>query len=152
MTIAPIVKTVDVKCDPRRAFDLFTQRMGAWWPATKSIGASPIKAVMIEPRAGGRWFERGEDGAETNWGKVLEWSPPGRLLLAWQITAAWAYDPEFETELELTFTPLSPGTRVRLEHRNLERFGDGAEQMANMLGGGWAGIVDGYAAFTEQQA
>ena len=152
MTIAPIVKTVDVKCEPDRAFDLFSQRIGDWWPDKKSIGASPIKTVVIEARAGGRWFERGEDGTETNWGRVLEWAPPSRLLLAWQITAAWAYDPAFETELEITFTPLSPGTRVRLEHRNLERFGDSAEAMAASLGGGWAGIVDGFTAFAERQS
>ena len=147
MTIAPIVKTIDIRCDPQRAFELFSARMGDWWPAGHSIGASPIKAVVIEPRAGGRWFERGEDGAETRWGRVLEWAPPHRLLLAWQINGAWSYDPDFETEVELTFTPLSPGTRVRLEHRNLERFGDSAERMAGSLGGGWPTIVDLFADF-----
>jgi hypothetical protein len=152
MTIAPIVKTIDVKCDPRRAFQLFSARMGDWWPAGHSIGASPIKAVVIEPRAGGRWFERGDDGVETAWGRVLEWAPPGRLLLAWQINAAWTYDPDFETELELTFTPLPAGTRVRLEHRNLERFGDGAEKMAASLKGGWPTIVDGFAVFADRQS
>jgi uncharacterized protein YndB with AHSA1/START domain len=126
--------------------------MGDWWPAGHSIGASPIKAVVIEPRAGGRWFERGDDGVETAWGRVLEWAPPGRLLLAWQINAAWTYDPDFETELELTFTPLPAGTRVRLEHRNLERFGDSAEKMAASLGGGWPTIVDGFAVFADRQS
>jgi uncharacterized protein YndB with AHSA1/START domain len=147
MTIAAIVKNVDVACPPRRAFELFSQRMGEWWPAGLTIGATPMKAVVIEPRTGGRWYERGEDGGETGWGKVLDWAPPVRLLLAWQITAAWKFDPEFETELELTFTPLGEGTRVRLEHRNLERFGEGAEAMAAQLGGGWPGIVEGFAAF-----
>jgi uncharacterized protein YndB with AHSA1/START domain len=126
--------------------------MGDWWPTGHSIGASPIKSVVVEPQTGGRWFERGEDGAETCWGRVLDWAPPKRLLLAWQINAAWTYDPEFETELELTFTSLSPGTRVRLEHRNLERFGDSAEKMAANLRGGWPTIIDSFAAFADRPA
>jgi uncharacterized protein YndB with AHSA1/START domain len=116
-----------------------------------SIGASPMTVVIIEPRPGGRWYERGEDGVETSWGRVLDWSPPSRLLLAWQINAAFAYDGDFETEVELTFTALSSGTRVRLEHRNRERFGDSAAAMAASLGGGWPGIIDGFAAFAENQ-
>ena len=151
MTIAAIVKTVEVRCDRQRAFELFCGRMSEWWPPAHHIGGSPIKSVVIEPRVGGRWFERGEDGSETSWGRVLDWAPPGRLLLAWQITAAWTYDPDFETELELTFTALPAGTQVRLEHRNLERFGDSAEKMAASLNGGWPTIVDGFAAFADQQ-
>jgi len=147
MTIAPIRKTVSVAAPPARAFDLFTGQMGAWWPKGMTIGASPAAAILIEPRAGGRWFERAEDQAETNWGRVLEWDPPRRLLLAWQIDATWAYDPGFETELELTFTAEASGTRVTMEHRNLERFGDSAARMAEMLGGGWPGIIDGFAAY-----
>jgi uncharacterized protein YndB with AHSA1/START domain len=149
VTIAPVVKEVDVKAPPERAFALFTARMGAWWPRTHSIGASPQVEVVVEPYAGGRWFERGEDGAECPWGRVLDWAPPRRLLLAWQIDAAFKYDPAFETELEITFTDLAPGTRVRLEHRNLERFGESAAAFAETLGGGWPTIVNAYAAFAE---
>jgi uncharacterized protein YndB with AHSA1/START domain len=147
MTIAPIRKTVSVAAPPERVFALFTGHMGAWWPKGMTIGASPPVEVLIEPRAGGRWFERAEDKAETNWGRVLAWDPPRRLLLAWQIDATWAFDPSFETELELTFTPEAGGTRVDMEHRNLERFGESAAKMAEMLGGGWPGIMDGFAAY-----
>ena len=147
MTIAPIRKTVTVAAAPDRVFELFTGHMGAWWPKRMTIGASPAAEIMIEPRAGGRWFERAEDKAETSWGRVLEWDPPRRLLLAWQIDATWAFDPNFETELELTFTPEAGGTRVSMEHRHLERFGDSAAKMAEMLGGGWPGIIDGFAAY-----
>jgi uncharacterized protein YndB with AHSA1/START domain len=150
MTIAPIRKTVSVAAPPERVYALFTGHMGAWWPKGMTIGAAPAAEVLIEPHAGGRWFERSEDKAETNWGKVLEWDPPRRLLLAWQINAAWAYDPSFETELELTFTPEAGGTRVDMEHRNLERFGDSAAKMAEMLGGGWPGIMDGFAAYASK--
>jgi uncharacterized protein YndB with AHSA1/START domain len=81
---------------------------------------------------------------------VLEWDPPSRVLLAWQIDASWSYDPSFETELEMTFTAEGAGTRVSMEHRNLERFGDSAAKMAEMLGGGWPGIMDGFAAYASK--
>lgn len=150
MTIAPVVKTVDVKCEPARAFELFTGRMGRWWPATHHTGATPFEEIIVEPKTGGRWFERDASGAETNWGRVLDWSPPGRVLLAWQLNAEFRYDPEFETELEVTFENLAPGTRVRLEHRNLERFGADADRIAEMLRGGWPTIVDQFVAFAVQ--
>ena len=81
---------------------------------------------------------------------MLAWSPPGRLLLAWQITSAFTYDAKFETELELIFVAEGQGTRVTLEHRNFERFGDMAAKMAEMLGGGWPGIMEGFAAYAEK--
>jgi len=150
MTIAPVIKTVDVKCAPARAFQLFTERMEAWWPATHHVGGTPFSDIVIEPLTGGRWFERGEDGVEAPWGKVLAWAPPGRLLLAWQLRADFSYDPGFETEVEITFEPHAAGTRVRLEHRNLERFGADAQRMAESLGGGWPTIVEKFGAFADQ--
>jgi uncharacterized protein YndB with AHSA1/START domain len=150
MTIAPIRKTVSVAAPPQRVFDLFTGHMGAWWPKGMTIGASPAVEILIEPHAGGRWFERSEDKVETNWGRVMEWDPPRRLLLAWQITAGWVYDASFETEVELTFAAQGAGTLVSLEHRNLERFGDNAARMAEGLGGGWPGIIEGFAAFVQK--
>lgn len=150
MTIAPVVKTVDVKCAASRAFELFTGRMSAWWPSSHHTGDTPFEEIVVEPRIGGRWFERDAAGAETRWGRVLDWSPPTRLLLAWQLNADFKYDPEFETELEITFEALAAGTRVRLEHRDLERFGDRAERMAELLNGGWPTIVDDFAAFADQ--
>ena len=155
MSIAPVVKTVDVKCGPDRAFALFTGRMGGWWPATHHTGKTPFEAVIVEPKVGGRWFERDAAGAETQWGRVLDWAPPvskaesGRLLLAWQLNAEFNYDPAFETELEITFEPHGAGARVRLEHRNLERFGADADRIAEMLRGGWPSIVQAYADFAD---
>ena len=82
---------------------------------------------MIEPRPGGRWYERAADDTECTWGKVLVWEPPGRAVLAWQLNASWTYDPDFLTEVEIRFTPDGEaGTRVDLEHRNMERYGDDA--------------------------
>src|SRR6516225_5731502 len=139
ITIAPpVVKTVVVKASPERAFQLFATQMGRWWPAGKTIGKSPHVDVVIEPRAGGRWFEGDAEGVETDWGKVLAWEPPSRLLLGWQLDSRFAYNPDLVTEVELTFTPgAACGAVVTLEHRNLERFGDDAEKVAAQLGGGW---------------
>ncbi|HVL20432.1 MAG TPA: hypothetical protein VM422_05530 [Amaricoccus sp.] len=75
--IAPIVQTVEVKTPPERAFEAFTGSMGDWWPKGMTIGGSHHVAVVIEPRAGGRWFERDAEGRETDWGRVLAGSRPG---------------------------------------------------------------------------
>lgn len=151
MTIAPIILSVEVKVSPARAFDLFTRRYADWWPKGRTPAKSPHVQVVMEPRPGGRWFEVDADGVETPWGRVLTWDPPGRLVLAWQLNSQFAYDPDFVTELELTFSPEGDGTKVTLEHRNLERFGAEAGRMAGLLGGGWPGYLGGYAAFAANQ-
>jgi uncharacterized protein YndB with AHSA1/START domain len=85
MSIAPIVRSVVVKAEPARAFELFTTRIQDWWLlGNATIGRQPAVAVVLEPRVDGRWFERDAQGHETQWGKVLAWEPPHRLLLAWQ--------------------------------------------------------------------
>ena len=95
---APIHKTGEVNAPIDRAFRVFTARMGEWWAKDFSINrGSPQKDVIIEPRAGGRWYEVAEDGTECPWGRVLEWNEPRRVVLAWQINAEWSYDPAFET-------------------------------------------------------
>ena len=104
MSIAPITCTVQVKALPAQAFKLFSQRMSDWWPKGKTIGSKPAVAVTIEPIPGGKWIERDEDGVETQWGKVLVWEPPGRLVLGWQLNSEFKFDPNLVTEVELTFT------------------------------------------------
>lgn len=150
MSIAPILQSVEVKASPARAFDLFTTQMGRWWPSGKTIGVNPFADIVIEPRAGGRWYERDEGGNETQWGRVLAWEPPGRVLLAWQINSQWRYDAEVLTEVEMSFEALSAGgTRVTLEHRNLERLGADAQSHAAKLRGGWPAVVAQYALYTD---
>jgi hypothetical protein len=145
MSIAPVTASVRVPLPPDTAFDLFTRRIGEWWQRQKSIAPKPWAQIVIEPGAGGRWFERDADGAETDWGDVLAWEPPCRLLLAWRIDANFRYDPAFETEVELRFTPVGQReTLVSLEHRNLERFGADAERVAGNLGGGWPTLITLY--------
>jgi uncharacterized protein YndB with AHSA1/START domain len=153
MTIAPILHKVQVKAPPERAFELFAARIAEWWPKGNAIGKNPYVAIVIEPKPGGHWFERDAEGNETRWGKVLAWEPPARLLLAWQISTQWQYDPELLTEVELTFDPAEGGgTLVTLEHRNLERFGTDAASHAGKLNGGWPVVIGRYAIFADEHA
>ncbi|HXW72996.1 MAG TPA: SRPBCC family protein [Methylocella sp.] len=148
MSLAPVIHTVDVKTSPARTFELFTKHMSRWWPAGKTIAKKPRVEIVLEPRVEGRWFERDAEGGETQWGKVLIFDPPGRLVLGWQLNSQWSYDPDFLTEVELTFTHLeSGGTRVRLEHRNLERFGADAEKIAGQIGTGWPAILNEFGTY-----
>jgi uncharacterized protein YndB with AHSA1/START domain len=147
ITPAPIRKSIHVNVAPARAFEIFTAGMARWWLKTHTINPtkSPIKEIAVEPRTGGRWFERGEDGSECQWGKVLAWEPPTRLLLAWQINGRWQFDPALTTEVDIRFMPDGDGTRVELEHRKLEALGEQAEAMAQAFTGGWGVLLESFA-------
>ncbi len=140
MSIAPIIRSIAVKAEPARAFELFTTQMQAWWPLGKAtIGKQPAVSVILEPRVDGRWFERDAQGQET------QWEPPHRLLLTWQIGTDWAYHSDLLTELELTFAAQAGGgTIVTLEHRHLERLGAAAAGHRDMLDGGWPTMLGEY--------
>jgi uncharacterized protein YndB with AHSA1/START domain len=145
---APVRRSVEVKVSAERAFEVFTAGFGDWWPRTHTIGKGKLKTAVIEPRTGGRWYGEDEDGSTTEWGRVLAFEPPHRLMLAWQISADWQFDPSLITEVEVRFTPLAAGvTRVELEHRNLERFGDKVEAVRKSFDSpeGWGGILSAYA-------
>lgn len=144
---APIRKQIRVKAPPARAFEIFTAGMSRWWLKDHTINPtkSPMQDIVMEPREGGRWFERGEDGSECDWGKVLSWQPPARVLLAWQITGKWQFDPNLITEVEIRFTPDGSGTKVELEHRHLERLGDAAETMRSAFDRGWMALLEEFA-------
>lgn len=148
---SPIRRSITVDVPLQRAFDVFTASFGKWWPHSHSIGSAPLKTAIVEPRAGGRWYEIGEDGSECEWGEVLAFEPPARLLLAWRIGADWKFDPNLLTEVEISFTALSQTrTRVDLEHRKLENLGEGlaAAKGAFDSDGGWSGILALYATAT----
>jgi uncharacterized protein YndB with AHSA1/START domain len=147
ITPAPVRKSIHVDAPPERAFRVFTAGMGRWWKPEHHIAPTPFADIVIEPRAGGRWFERDKDGTECEWGKVIAWDPPRRVVLAWQLDANWQYDANFVTELEIRFAAESGGTRVDLEHRDLEKFGDKAAEVRASLDAdsGWNGLLDLYA-------
>ena len=147
--VEPVIRSVHVAATPARAFEVFSTGIGRWWIPTHSIlpSKSPQASVTIEPRVGGRWYERGEDGSECDWGHVLAWEPPRRLVLAWQLDAQWEFDPALVTEVEVRFEPApGGGTDVTLEHRCLERYGAGAEAARSGLAseGGWSGLLERY--------
>ena len=121
-----IRKTVLVDFTPEEAFELFTARIASWWPVrTHSYGGDKVTNVVVEPHVGGRLYEVTADG-EQDWARVLAWEPPARLLLDWQIGEARG------TEVEVTFEPEGPGSRVVLEHR-----GFGGDDPRDRYSGGW---------------
>ncbi len=145
---APVRKSIFVNAPPAHAFDVFTDGIGRWWPKSHKIGQADLDRPVIEPREGGRWYERDVDGSECEIGRVAAWEPPTRLLLIWQLNAQWQFDPNLATEVEVLFTPEGAGTRVDLEHRNLEQLGDSAAGFREAIDapGGWSGLLDLYAA------
>lgn len=125
-----IRKTVLVDFTPEEAFDLFTHRIAKWWPAdTHSFGGDTVTDVVFEPEVGGRVYEVTDKG-EQDWGRVLELEPPNRFLLEWLIGEASG------TEVEVTFAPEGPGSRVVLEHR-----GFGATDLRERYGSGWDAVL-----------
>jgi uncharacterized protein YndB with AHSA1/START domain len=145
--VESIRRSIAVPAPPERAFEVFTSGMTGWWPAAHHIGSAPIAEVIIEPFAGGRWYTRHEDGSETSTGFVVAWEPPSRLVITWQISADWRYDPALITTVEVLFAAEGAGTRVSLEHRDLERFGPEAERMRVTFNepGAWTATLEAYA-------
>lgn len=142
MSKVTIKKQLTVEAPIERAFRVFTANMTTWWPKSHHIGKSPLAQCVVEPRAGGRWYEVGEDGSQCDWGKVLAWEPPHRLVLAWQVDATYTYAPELITEVEVRFSELAPGrTHVDFEHRDLEKIGNVVEGPQGM-DAGWSMILD----------
>jgi uncharacterized protein YndB with AHSA1/START domain len=147
---APVRRSVRVSAPRERAFEVFTAGIGRWWPKSHHIGKSDLDTLVIEPRAGGRWYEKGADGSEHPWGRVLAYDPPHRLVLAWQLTRDFAYDPDFETTVEVTFEEKGGATIVHFEHRDLERMGVDAVEMLESMDGGWGLLLDLYKAAAEK--
>ena len=130
-TTTSVRKTITVDVPIARAFEVFTTDFDRWWPRTHHVGATDMAEAIMEGRQGGRWYERGIDGSECEWGSVLVYEPPERLVLAWQLDNEFHYDKDLHTEVEVRFTAEGPErTRVDLEHRGLDRYGAGPGQDA----------------------
>jgi uncharacterized protein YndB with AHSA1/START domain len=158
---AVVRKSVRVAVPVERAFQVFVEQMETWWPATHHIGKTPFEAIFVEPRVGGRWYERDVEGSLVDWGKVLAWDPPHRVTLSWHVgpghdSPDWVCDPDpaKASEVEIRFTPDGSGaTLVELEHSKLERHGEGYQQLRAIFDGpgAWAGILALYAQTVEAQ-
>ena len=143
--------SVTVKAPIERAFRVFTERGDAWWPRAYRLGKSERADVVLEPRAGGRWYERGVDGSECDWGRVLVWEPPRRLVLGWQIGVGFVPEPvpERSSRVEVRFVEEGPErTTVTVVHSGFERHGEGWESLREGVAhqGGWPGVLESYAA------
>jgi uncharacterized protein YndB with AHSA1/START domain len=148
-TTEAVTHSVLVPLDQAAAFELFTDRFTEWWPKdSHHIADADAADALLEPREGGRWYERAEDGSECEWGYVREIEPPDRILLAWQLTPEWRFDPDpaKATEVEVTFDAAENGTRVTLEHRGFEVHGERGSAMRESVSseGGWSQLLQLY--------
>ena len=154
-TLPGVVHEITVPAPVDRAFEAYTREQHAWVAEGHWLGEGRPAAVVFEPRPGGRWFERAADGTESEWGRVLEWDPPGRLVLSWMIGVIddrWGFDPDPDhgSRVELTFTPTDDGrTVVRIEHTGFQAHGGGAQAIHDGVGGsdGWPADLAELAAY-----
>jgi uncharacterized protein YndB with AHSA1/START domain len=133
------------------AFRVFTDRFGDFKPPEHNLLAVPIAKTVFEPRVGGHIYDRGVDGTECRWARVLAYEPPDRVVFSWDISPRWQLetDPDRTSEVEVRFVAETPGrTRVELEHRELERHGAGWEAVGDGVAGdeGWPLYLSRYAA------
>jgi uncharacterized protein YndB with AHSA1/START domain len=147
---APVKKSITVRASVPQAFEIFTADFDSWWPRSHHIGSSPMQKAIIETHLRGRCYSEQIDGTECDWGQVLAWEPPHRLVIAWQIGGDWKYEPDLakSSEVEILFTEEPDGrTLVSLEHRHLDRTATHAEAMRASLESpnGWGGMLQLFA-------
>jgi len=134
--------SVEVEAPIERAFSVFTDDIGSWWNPDHHIIDAELAEMVFEPRVGGYVYDRGVDGSECRWARVLVYEPPTRVVFSWDINLQWQLETDHEraSEVEVVFTAESPTrTRVELQHRGIERHGDGWESMRDAVGSpeGW---------------
>jgi uncharacterized protein YndB with AHSA1/START domain len=127
--------TQNVPLSPERAFELFTDGFGSWWPREFSWSQDVLEEIAMETAESGLLREIGPHGLRLDWGRVLEWEPPRRLAFSWQISPSRVPEPNpaKASEVEVRFEPDGEGCRMQLVHRGFERHGDGAAEYAEMM-------------------
>ena len=124
---SPVVhRQIIVQASIERAFAVFTERFGDFKPPEHNLLRAPIAETVFEPKVGGHIYDRGTDGSECRWARVLAFDPPDRVVFSWDISPQWTIetDPDNTSEVEVTFTAEAPDrTRVDLEHRHIDRHG-----------------------------
>jgi uncharacterized protein YndB with AHSA1/START domain len=151
---ATVRREIVVATAADRAFRLFTERFDQIKSKEHNMLAVPIEECVFEPRAGGRVYDRGIDGSVCQWGRVLAYEPHDRIVFSWDIGPTWQIetDPARTSEVEMRFIPDGDDrTRVVLEHRHLDRHGEGWEGVAMGVGAddGWHGYLARFAAAVE---
>jgi uncharacterized protein YndB with AHSA1/START domain len=134
--------TVVVEAPIERAFRVFTEDFGSFKPPEHNMLQVEIAETVFEPRVGGHLYDRGVDGSECRWARVLAYEPPNRVVISWDISPQWQIETNLEktSEVEVRFISEGPErTRVELEHRNLDRHGEGWESVRDGVAGpdGW---------------
>jgi uncharacterized protein YndB with AHSA1/START domain len=142
--------SVEVQAPIERAFEVFTEEIGSWWNPDHHIVEGELAEMVFEPRVGGHVYDRATDGSECRWARVLAFEPPHRFVISWDINLQWKLetDPARTSEIEVRFTSQGEGrTLVELEHRNLDRHGEGFEGMRDAVGspGGWQAGMQAFA-------
>jgi uncharacterized protein YndB with AHSA1/START domain len=146
---------VVVSAPVQRAFRVFTEEMASWWHPEHHILQGELAKMVIEPRVGGRVYDLGADGTECTWARVLAFEPPHRLVLRWDISPRWEIETDLEKTSEVVVTFVAEDdrtTRVELEHRHLDRHGEGWEGERDAVGspGGWPGGLRRFAEYVER--
>jgi uncharacterized protein YndB with AHSA1/START domain len=127
---ASVQKQIVVEAPIERAFSVFTDEFDSIKPREHNMLAVEIAETVFEPREGGRIYDRGIDGSECHWARVLAYEPPNRIVFSWDISPQWQIESDLEktSEVEVRFISETPErTRVELEHRNLDHHGEGWE-------------------------
>ena len=144
--IDPLRLSYELDCPADHAFDVWTTRIGAWWPKGHSTSGDPGTVVVLEPRHGGRIFERTTDGTEIDWGVITEWGPPRRLGYTWHI----GRDAGQATDVSLTFVDLGDGScRLDVVQTGWERLGADAPTFREANSNGWGALIPSFRAATE---
>lgn len=143
--------TTMVDAPIERAFRVFTAGIGTWWAPDHHILEGELAEMVFEPRVGGNIYDRAVDGTECRWARVLAYDPPARVVFSWDISSQWQVETDHSktSEVEVTFVADGPArTRVTLEHRHLDRHGDGWEAHRDAVGAsdGWQKGLEGFAA------
>jgi uncharacterized protein YndB with AHSA1/START domain len=142
--------SIVVEAPIERAFAVFTDDFGSFKPPDHNLLDVEIAETVFEPRVGGHLYDRGVDGSECRWARVLAYEPPNRVVFSWDISPQWQIETDLDktSEVEVRFIPEAPDrTRVELEHRNLDRHGEGWEAERDGVGGdqGWPLYLDRFA-------
>ena len=140
LVIEVVRKTVTVDCAVEEAFRVFTTDALSWWPVESHSIHQAVSEIVFEPRTGGEVYEVAESGERGHWATVLEWDPPRRLVLAWNIL----HREDEPTEVEVRFSPEAYGTRVDLEHRGWERLAQDGPAKRGSYDTGWGFVLGKY--------
>jgi hypothetical protein len=146
--IEPLLVELELRCSAAHAFSTWTERFGLWWPPGHTTSGDPDATVHLEPRLGGRIFERATDGREIDWGEITQWDPPHRLGYLWHIRRT----REAATDVLVSFEDTDDGSRIRIEHTGWDRLGDQGRPWRDANRGGWAGLLPHFQAAAEAGA